>query len=524
MAKPVSLKSDSVKKNVKTSAFAIYGTLLFLSLFFLASTHFFVLSDDFGHDAGIFAYIGYAITQGKRLYLDAWDNKGPLLYLINALGILIDYRYGICILEFITLFSSSVLLYKTAKMFLAREASLACAVACMMPLVGLLEGGNLSEEYALPFTLLAFYLIAKFLKNGFVLKRIEMIIVGCCISAVFLLRMNILAFLGCAVIGVIIILIKNKEFKKLGMVFFYAFAGFCIFLVPFVAFLASTGTLKACIDTAYLGVLDSFEGMTLFLRINVVNLMSLEMAGSGSLFLIICFVFFFILMAVAGKKNDGVFGQLCKISFAGIFATIAANGLSGCGHRHYFISFIPAIVIPMIALIKILFGFIEQNCKEKYHTDDFKAAAALVFVFILSAPGMFNMFYYQIKPKDPGYISYPRAVANYIDKNTEETDLIEVFGDSSAVSSYYASKRMAASNYLYFANGRFNDASKYMFADKIYEDVTRTHPKLIMFENGSGKQKDFLDHCSHSKEWNDFISANYTVEVNPLDYTVYKHK
>ena len=38
-------------------------------------------------DSGIFLSIGSDILQGKVLYQQTWDNKQPLLYIFNALGL-----------------------------------------------------------------------------------------------------------------------------------------------------------------------------------------------------------------------------------------------------------------------------------------------------------------------------------------------------------------------------------------------------------------------------------------------------
>jgi hypothetical protein len=126
---------------------------------------------------------------------------------------------------------------------------------------------------------------------------------------------------------------------------------------------------------------------------------------------------------------------------------------------------------------------------------------------------------------DPNYMSYSRAVAKYIEDNSDETDMVQIFGGASAASANYGSKRFAASRYFYYNNGRFSEGAKTEFAKKIYEDVTKNHPKLIMFENTfNNKQADFIEHCQHADEWNAFIEENYTVEENDLNYVVYKHK
>ena len=49
----------------------------------------------------IFMYVAQGILEGEVPYLDRWDHKGPLLYLINAVGLLCgafgSYRHSSCL-------------------------------------------------------------------------------------------------------------------------------------------------------------------------------------------------------------------------------------------------------------------------------------------------------------------------------------------------------------------------------------------------------------------------------------------
>lgn len=508
----------------------LFGFAFWLSL----STRFFFGPKDYGHDAGIFAYIGYAVTQGKALYTGAWDNKGPLLYLIDALGILINYSHGIYIMELLTLFGTVVFLYKTAGLFVSRGVAVPCAIVSMLSLTATLEGGNLSEEYALPFTALAFYLIAKYLRNGLRLKAVEMMLVGMGISAVFLLRMNILAFLCVAVLGVIIVLLKERNYKELGRVFLFAFLGFAIFTAPFVIYLAAKGSLKACIDSAYLGAVGAFSPISRGKRINNVNNMALSLSASGSLFIAVLFVFFFALDYMLNKKYKkheyDPFDVLCVISFFGLFATLLANSLSGANHLHYFMAFVPAMILPTVWLAKAALRLAKPEKLggkiKKYYKPavSFGLAAVIGFSCILQfSISMFWRYKYERKTEKPASAD---LVVDYIQKNSEETDLIEVIGYNTAVSSYFGAKRLAASNYFYYANGRFSEEAKTEFANKIAGDLMKNHPKLIMFElsGGSGKQYDFEQHCADVEQWRSFLDENYVLQDNDFGYTIYKHK
>src|SRR5574338_310520 len=57
-------------------------------------------------DGGLFMYMGDQLLEGKVLYTDIWDNKGPLIFYLNALGLFLGkgYRWGGWGLEVIFVF------------------------------------------------------------------------------------------------------------------------------------------------------------------------------------------------------------------------------------------------------------------------------------------------------------------------------------------------------------------------------------------------------------------------------------
>ncbi len=508
-----------IKKHCLPTVFLAFTTLTIgmTTLFSPYST------ETFGHDAGIFAYIGYALNQGRVLYTGAWDNKGPLLYFINALGVLINHRYGIYLLEMIGLFVSLLFLYKTALLFLRPWSSVICSIFSVLPLTATLEGGNLSEEYALPFTIVAFYFIAKFFCNHFELKKYEMIVVGACIGGVFLLRLNILAFLFCAVLGVIVVLIKNREFKILGNTALFAAIGFVLCLLPFIIYLVANGAFKACIDTAYLGTLDAFSPLPAIQRIKNVGSMIIKMIPSGSFVLVVLFSIFFPFYAYTTRGKTSPLKCLCWISFLGLVLTLLANSLSGAGHMHYFMAFIPVLIIPAIWLSSFVEKYVEKHSPKSNSAAAILATIALVFC-VSCVPQIYNNIFNNLRNGTDAYLnSKHRKVSGYLIENSAPTDTVQVMGDQSAVTSYYRARRLAASNYFYYANGRFSEESKYEFANKIFDDILSENPKLIIFTT-QGKMDDYLGHLEDSEKWNEFLSTSYEVQENDFGCIIYMRR
>ncbi len=479
--------------------------------------------ETFGHDAGIFAHIGYALTKGVPLYTGAWDNKGPLLYFINALGILINYRYGIFLLEFIALFFTLFYMYKTARLFTSRYIAVICAILAIMPLTATLEGGNLSEEWALPFTAIAFYLIAKFFQNGFQLKRLEMMFLGVCISAIILLRLNIIMFIAVAVLSIIIILIYEKKIKTLLAVFWYALIGFIAFTLPFCIYLIANNCFISCIKTAYLGVLGSFTSLTFMQIADNVSRMILDFIPSGGFFVIILFILIFPFYLYTCKKQKSPLKSLLIICYFGLFATLIGNSVSGAYHPHYFMSFIPVMLLPIVWLAKGLHSLLARIEPRRF----LSVAVIAALAFSLSIDSVVQLRTLIFKNQQDGtdlYLQSPQMqMKNFITENSDSDDTILVLGDVVAATSYYKSKRLSASNYFYYANGRFDDAAKRTFANEIFKDTTENHPKIILFET-KAKWEDFIAHLDDAALYNNFIESNYTAIETTIAHKAYIHQ
>lgn len=497
--------------------------VLFGTAFVLSTTTVFSYfsRESFGADAGIFAYVGYALTEGRAMYTGAWDNKGPLLYLIQALGILIHYRYGIYLLEILTLFLSGLLLYKTALLFVSRWTGLVCSVFCMLTLIVNLDGGNMSEEYALPFTIGAFYLICKFFCNDFQLKKWEMMLVGAGIGAVFMLRLNILAFLGCAVLGVILVLLSRREYARLGTVTLFAFLGFLAIVLPVALYLLSTGSLMACIESAYLGALGAFTPIPTIEMVKNVTVAVAAQSASGLLQAAVAFLLLFFPIMTRRKEKKTALEYLGIISWFGLILTLLANAVSGESYHHYHISFVPVIIIPVVWFAQS----IGKLCGKVSGFPNMETVVCVALAVVLCCPALPQLHTKMFSNLQDGYAGHWTEqyyqVSNYVKENSAPEDTVQLIGNATAATSYYRAKRLAASNYFYYAGGRFTTEKKTEIVNKIYEDILIQRPKLIMFSN-YGNMEDFRCHLSDLEQWDALLAQEYTPQENNFLYIIYK--
>ena len=131
---------------------AVFGLFALLIVAFLARSPYSVPVPL--RDSGIFLHIGSEILQGKVLYLQTWDNKQPLLYVINALGLWLGNGsvWGVWGLELGLLLVVFFIAYRVIRPSLTPLSTfvvIAIAFLTLFPFMG----GNYSEEYSLVFQL-----------------------------------------------------------------------------------------------------------------------------------------------------------------------------------------------------------------------------------------------------------------------------------------------------------------------------------------------------------------------------------
>ena len=91
------------------------------------------------------------MNSGLTLYQSLFDHKGPLLFLINAVGLRIGGEFGVWLLGVASIFISFWFSFKTCLLFAKRIPSLLAVLSLIPALINCFEGGNYSEEYALYF-------------------------------------------------------------------------------------------------------------------------------------------------------------------------------------------------------------------------------------------------------------------------------------------------------------------------------------------------------------------------------------
>jgi hypothetical protein len=123
------------------------GVLLVFALWTLAEQQVLLASD-----SGIFLYTGQQIAAGKRLYVDVWDHKPPLIFWWNALGFLPhpSSPAGVLAVLFAHVWAATLLLFHLLQRYVDSVGAALAIPLFLAALAFQLSTPNFTETYALP--------------------------------------------------------------------------------------------------------------------------------------------------------------------------------------------------------------------------------------------------------------------------------------------------------------------------------------------------------------------------------------
>ena len=196
-----------------------YLILSFLFLLFF-SPYTSILNDYFGIDTAQYWVIGQGILRGKVPYIDLFDHKGPMIFFVWALGILIGRgtKIGILLLQTVALFAGLWYLHKLAEVLgLTYKKEFICLACYLILLCGTIVEGGLTEEWALPCGIYTIFIGVCYFKN--LLEKPIWIyagILGILFSFVVWMRVNNGALMGAVLLTLFLHLLFQKQYKKMG--------------------------------------------------------------------------------------------------------------------------------------------------------------------------------------------------------------------------------------------------------------------------------------------------------------------
>ena len=411
---------DIEAKRVQFSVYAIFFLVSFI--FLLNSPQHPIRESAMFTDSGVFQTIAMAIRDGLLPYRDSFDHKGPILYIINLVGVLIDTKHGIWYIELLSLFAFSVFFYKISRLVSDNLFVNFFAVALSFCLLNnFYEGGNFTEEYAMPLIAYSLYVFLDFLINRKV-TRWRIFVCGVCLAAVLLLRPNMTAawIVFCPYIAAQ--LLYEKEWNKLLDYTILFLSGLFFLILPVMIGMQALGFFENFIDSYILFNLSYTKTSAIALFCCVLYF------GTNIAFI------FSVLGSVYLARDDKKDGSIFFIYFCYLVLSLILVALPGRFYGHYGMVLVPAIGFPVAAIVDY---FIKNN-----------NSWMLIRVISLSALfvglGQWNSILLRGQNKiDEDTLKIITIIQNV----TSQNDKISVYGNWDAL--YVLSQRKHATKYSY---------------------------------------------------------------------------
>lgn len=151
----------------------------------------------YGGDSSVYKNMGWLILQGGTPYVDLYDNKGILLYLFNALGLLISPQWGICALQTLMLWGTLTVWDMMLREFGMGWARYAAIAVALLVLLLYYEGGGLTEDLSLLFISVPLYIWVKAERRDAEIPMRGWLAMGLCAGTLAFIRINnVLPFAG----------------------------------------------------------------------------------------------------------------------------------------------------------------------------------------------------------------------------------------------------------------------------------------------------------------------------------------
>lgn len=446
-----------------------------------------------GTDSAVFLYIGRLILGGGVPYRDAFDHKGPLVYLLDALGIAIHGVFGVWLLELFFLSVSAVFAYKIARRFAAPPAALFTASVAILWYTARCDS-NFCETWSVPFLLAACYYWVRYRQEECRIGKRAAFFVGFCFAAVLLLKPNLTAIWMVFCLDVLIVFLCRRTWGALFSRVFFFLAGAAVLVLPILGWLWRAGALS-----------EFYDQYWVFNRIYCDVPLTAKLRTFARCFACVPLESYFALFAVigypllarrSGEKGNRVFFRLMEIC---LLLSLLLMSMSGRSARHYAAPLV-AVFLPFLActftwcfepaaagrgkflrwglLILLLVPTLSFDIPMFRPVRDMTKMAILRRTHPDTDYSKFNRVY--------GYPYFyeefdAAAMADWLKENTLPETRIASFGIGGRIFYWYAG-RQCVTKYFYIRDTHL----EYGFLPKIVAELKEKAPEVFIFQLKGG--------------------------------------
>lgn len=215
-------------------------------------------------DANVYMTIGNAMLCGRELYVDIFDHKGPVLYLMHEMAAMLSRNsfIGIYLVEILCSFVFMWYSLRTMRLFSSSRITLpfTCLIGWLVLTSDFFYYGDSVEEFSLPILAHCLYFMLRFARNRQSPLWWQSLIMGVGLGLIFWSKFNILFFYFGGAAALAIIAWKHQQFKEFRRTIRFVSFGFVLTSIPVLAYFAAHGTVEALFDAYFMVNLFQYHG------------------------------------------------------------------------------------------------------------------------------------------------------------------------------------------------------------------------------------------------------------------------
>ena len=205
-------------------------------------------------DPNCFFTVGKAMANGKILYLDIFEQKGPLLYMLHVLTYYISPKtfFGVWLFEILICFSFLVLSMKIFSLLCSGKSLWAILPMAALTYTSLsFCCGDSAEELCLPLLTYALYVSLDCVISNKPVTAFRAMLCGICAGIILWVKFTMLGFFVGFGAAFIILYIAQKRLRSLLICTASVFGGIAIASIPVIIYFLSTNAFPYLIEVYF---------------------------------------------------------------------------------------------------------------------------------------------------------------------------------------------------------------------------------------------------------------------------------
>ena len=501
----------------KAKIFFICFTLAFLFLMICTKSSFLYPMNDWT-DANCFFTVGKSMLKGKILYLDLFEQKGPLLYLLHTLAAMISFHsfIGVFLLEIVSLTIFFYYAYKTLNLFVSHNMAIFCLPIIAFLILGLrnFSHGDSAEEFCLPILMYSLYSLTQYFKvKSPMSPSYKMFFLnGVMAGLIATIKFSLLGFWFAFMMCFFFLLLSRKEYRKSICSCLVFLGGMILPILPWIIYFIVNHAWNAFLE-AYIYFNIFYYGEAIPPLMKTLAIIGKPLAflakspGIGIPFLFGMFTIFYdrkFLPNLAGKLTIlTTFIFLC----IGVFFGSSA-------FRYYYIILTPFIVYGIASVARLL----ENNYHYQFQRNKeaiFMILTVWMLAFSFYATDNTTMIQPRVEKKE--LVQY--RFAEIINQKKKATLLNYQFLDGG----FYTAAGIVP-NTKYFQKQNVND--------KIYPDITQGQNKVlekrqvdfVVTRDSMNRSGNYTYDKALTKNYKKIAHQNQNYEERRYRYTLWKKR